>query len=611
MSLIAGIDIGNSTTEAAIARVTDGRPEFLASGMAYTQGIKGTLDNIPAIIDVLEQATAKAGVNVADLDRVLLNEATPVIGDVAMETVTETVVTESSMVGHNPDSPGGRGIGVGRTTAIDALVQNEASADDEPIIVVVPADYDFEIAAGIIRRALEAGVPIVAGIAQKDDGVLIVNRLPEALPFVDEVGRIDKVPLGMLAAVEVAPQGHAVRELSNPYGIATLFSLTPEETGFVIPIAKALVGLRSAVVVRTPAGDVTSKPIPAGTIEFVGAHQRLSVALEQGADEIMETLGRVAPIHDVHGEAGTNVGGMIEHVRQTMADLTEKPLAEVFIKDVLAVDCLVPQKVAGGVADEFSIETATGLAIMVNTDRLLMTRIADTLARRIDVPVELGGIEANSAILGALTTPGIDYPLAIIDGGAGSVDGAICRRDKPVEHVHLAGAGHMTTLLIKNELGLASVDVAEKIKIHSLAKVESLFHIRHEDGGVQFFETPLDATLFARIVLLTDDGLVPIDTRHTLDRIRGVRREAKQRVLVTNSLRVLRRIAPGGNIRLLDFVAIVGRFGLDFELPQMLMTELSQYGIVVGVANVRGALGPTNAVATGLIINHGQQERPA
>lgn len=608
MTIIVGVDIGNSTTEAAVARIgDDGSPEFLSSGTTMTTGIKGTVENIPGVVQVLEEATEAAGVGISDLDLVLLNEATPVIGDVAMETVTETIVTESSMVGHNPSSPGGKGTGVGRTVHIRDLEDGDAAPPEGPIIVVVPQEYDFEVAAGILARALEAGVEVQAGIVQGNDGVLISNRLPAPLPFVDEVAHVDKVPLDMLAAVEVAPQGQAVRQLSNPYGIATLFSLTPEETTHVIPIAKALVGLRSAVVIRTPAGDVQSKEIPAGSIKFVGENQSLTVELEHGADEIMKTLAQAQPLCDVEGESGTNVGGMIENVRQTMADVTEKPLAEVNIHDVLAVDCLVPQQVVGGIADEFSIESATGLAIMVDTDRLLMERVAEKLSEKIGVRVELGGVEANTAILGALTTPGIDVPVAIIDGGAGSTDGAELQKGKPVEHVHLAGAGNMVTLLIKNELGLERFDVAEQIKINPLAKVESLFHIRHEDNGVQFFEEPLEANLFARVVLVTDDGLVPIDTKHTLDRIRTVRQEAKRKVLLRNSLRVLRHISPSGNIRFLNFVAIVGRLGLDFELPQMLMNELSNFGIVVGVANVRGELGPTNAVATGLIVNYCRQ----
>jgi diol dehydratase reactivase alpha subunit len=267
--------------------------------------------------------------------------------------------------------------------------------------------------------------------------------------------------------------------------------------------------------------------------------------------------------------------------------------------------------VEGGIADEFSTETATGLAVMVDTDRLLMERVAESLSEEIGTPVELGGAEANTAILGALTTPGIDVPVAIIDGGAGSVDAAEFQKGKPVEHVHLAGAGNMVTLLIQNELGLESFDVAEQIKIYPLAKVESLFHIRHEDNGVQFFEEPLDSSLFGRVILVADGKFVPIESDHTLDRIRTTRQEAKRRVLLRNSIRALERISPSGNIRFLDFVALVGRFGLDFELPQMLMTELSGFDIVAGVANVRGELGPTNAVATGLIINYCKQQDEA
>ena len=80
-------------------------------------------------------------------------------------------------------------------------------------------------------------------------------------------GLIDQVPLNMLAAVEVGEQGQVIRQLCNPYGIATLFDLTPQETQMVIPIAKALIGLRSAVVIRTPAGDVQDPPHSGGDFD--------------------------------------------------------------------------------------------------------------------------------------------------------------------------------------------------------------------------------------------------------------------------------------------------------------------------------------------------------
>ena len=107
---------------------------------------------------------------------------------------------------------------------------------------------------------------ITGAIVQRDDGVLINNRLEKKIPIVDEVGMVDKVPLGMICAVEVAAVGGVVEVLSNPYGIATLFKLTPDETKQVVPIARALIGNRSAVVIKTPEGDVKERRIPAGSI---------------------------------------------------------------------------------------------------------------------------------------------------------------------------------------------------------------------------------------------------------------------------------------------------------------------------------------------------------
>jgi diol dehydratase reactivase alpha subunit len=609
--LIAGIDIGNSTTELALAEIDAARaaPRFLASSRVPTTGIKGTLSNVPGVMRAIQEATTAAGIRIGQIDLALLNEATPVIGDIAMETITETIITESTMIGHNPNSPGGLGIGVGLTTQLSELVSVRRG---DPVIAVIPRAYDFEVAASLINRALENGVDVQGGIVQADDGVLIANRVSKPLPFVDEVRLIDHVPLNILAAVEVAEHGQGIRQLSNPYGIATLFHLTPQETSMVIPIAKALIGLRSAVVIRTPAGDVQTRRIPAGTLKVIGQNRTLAVPMDSGADAIMEAVSQTGILTDVEGEPGTNVGGMVERVRQTMSDLTEKPLAEVKIRDVLAVDCLVPQRVAGGLAQEFSMENAVGLAAMVNTDRLLMERLAQALSKELGIRVELGGVEAHMAILGTLTTPGIAAPLAILDLGAGSTDAALLRKGEPVRSMHLAGAGDMVTMLIQRELDLPSAlesDVAEQIKRYPLAKVESLFHTRFEDNTVRFFKEPLDPKLFGRVALVTPQGLVPIPTSHTIDRIRTVRREAKRKVFLRNSLRALSHVAPGGNIRSIDFVAIVGGSGQDFEISQMLMEQLTPFGIVVGTANIRGELGPINAVATGLVLSYFERQK--
>ncbi|HCX5586750.1 TPA: diol dehydratase reactivase subunit alpha [Escherichia coli] len=601
MRYIAGIDIGNSSTEVALAMLSaTGELSFVSSALAETTGIKGTLRNVHGIQEALAQATKKVGINVSDISLIRINEATPVIGDVAMETITETIITESTMIGHNPKTPGGVGLGVGLTITPQELLTRPA---DTPYILVVSSAFDFADIATMINASVRAGYPLTGVILQRDDGVLVNNRLEIPLPIVDEVLYIDRIPLGMLAAIEVAVPGKVIETLSNPYGIATVFALNAEETKNIVPVARALIGNRSAVVVKTPSGDVKARSIPAGNIELLSAGRTTRVDVAAGADAIMKAVGECPKLENVTGEPGTNIGGMLEHVRQTMAELTNKPSNEIFIQDLLAIDTSVPVSVTGGLAGEFSLEQAVGIASMVKSDRLQMAMIASEIKQKLHVDVQVGGAEAEAAIQGALTTPGTTRPLAILDLGAGSTDASIINQSGEIVATHLAGAGDMVTMIIACELGLNDRYLAEEIKKYPLAKVESLFHLRHEDGSVQFFPTPLSPHVFARVCVVKPDELVPIPGDLTLEKVRAVRRSAKERVFVTNALRALRQVSPGGNIRDIPFVVLVGGSSLDFEVPQLVTDALAHYRLVAGRGNIRGSEGPRNAVATGLLIS--------
>ena len=600
MKIIAGIDIGNASTETALARIENGKATFLSSGTVPTTGIKGTRQNINGVFHSLQNALEAAGLTIQDLAEVRLNEAAPVIGDVAMETITETIITESTMIGHNPATPGGVGVGVGETVLVTDL---QAAPGGKDYIVVIPRDVDFEVAAHLINRGTSNGKQVTAAIVQRDDGVLISNRLDHKIPIVDEVGLVDKVPLGMRAAVEVASAGGVVEVLSNPYGIATLFGLSPDETKQVVPIARALIGNRSAVVIKTPAGDVKERKIPAGSIEIIGAKRTLKVNVDAGAEKIMDAVNAVPSIDDVRGEPGTNAGGMLEKVRQIMANLTNKHPKDIKIQDLLAVDTFTPQKVRGGLANEFSQESAVGIAAMVQADRLQMVAIAKEFSEKIGVPVVVGGVEADMAIRGALTTPGTSKPLAILDMGAGSTDASIISKDGNIHSIHLAGAGNMVTLLIQSEMGLDNFDTAEDIKKYPLAKVESLFHIRHENGTAEFFPEPLSPNLFAKVVILKEGKMLPLEGDQNMEKIKLIRRQAKEKVFVTNAIRALTRVSPTGNVRDIAFVVLVGGSALDFEVPQLVTDALSQFRVVAGRGNIRGTEGPRNAVATGLVLS--------
>ena len=322
-----------------------------------------------------------------------------------------------------------------------------------------------------------------------------------------------------------------------------------------------------------------------------------SVWYENCPYSVMESIALGTPV------LGTNIGGMLEHVRQTMAELTNKPAQEIRIQDLLAVDTAVPVSVTGGLAGEFSLEQAVGIASMVKSDRLQMALIAREIEHKLQIAVQVGGAEAEAAILGALTTPGTTRPLAILDLGAGSTDASIINAQGEISATHLAGAGDMVTMIIARELGLEDRYLAEEIKKYPLAKVESLFHLRHEDGSVQFFPSALPPTVFARVCVVKPDELVPLPGDLPLEKVRAIRRSAKSRVFVTNALRALRQVSPTGNIRDIPFVVLVGGSSLDFEIPQLVTDALAHYRLVAGRGNIRGCEGPRNAVASGLLLS--------
>lgn len=600
MKLIAGVDIGNSTTEVCIGAIEDnGRFRFLSSASRMTTGTKGTLPNVHGIKAALTEAMERIHEPVERLALIRLNEAAPVIGDTAMETITETIITESSMIGHNPSTPAGAGEAVGRLIFLENLWKGEAGA---AYIVAVSNRFSYEEAAARLNQFLPE-LDIRGLILQADEAVLVENRLNRKMPIVDEVKHITRIPEGKLAAIEVALPGTSVRMLSNPYGIATLLGLDAQETKAITPIAKSLVGKRSAVVIRTPHGNMRENILPAGEIHLKG-EKDLLVNIDAGADVIMEAVAQAGEIQDITGQDNTNVGNMLKRIKNGMAEVAGSKGDEIRITDILAVDTLAPVAISGSLAGETCMEKAVGIAAMVKTQHLPMQQIADRLEEELHVKASVAGVEAVMASLGAMTTPGTRLPLAILDMGGGSTDAAVLEPDGSVRTTHQAGAGELVSMLIQTELGLGSRVTAEQIKKYPMGKVESLFHMRLENGAMQFFPESIDPRYFGHVVLLAPGEMLKIEEDIPMERILEVRQDAKKKVFVRNAIRALRTIAPGNDLKNIPNVVLVGGSAEDFEIPEMLMAALSEYRIVCGRGNIRGTEGPRNAVATGLLMSY-------
>ena len=573
MSYIAGVDIGNSTTEVCVGEVTgNGNLTFLTSASCPTTGTKGTVENVYSVKNALKLAMSRIGRETSDIDLVRLNEAAPVIGDTAMETLTETVITDSSMIGHNPSTPAGAGQAVGEILLIGNISRGVPGT---PYILAASAEHSYEEVAAVVNQygsgsGQHDGIDIVGIILQADEAVLVENRIHKKVPIIDEVRRIDRLPDGVPAAIEVALPGQTVRMLSNPYGIATLLGLNAEETRTVTPIAKSLIGKRSAVVLKTPGGNIHENILPAGEIYFHG-DRNITINLDEGADKIMAAAADAGDIRDISGQPDTNVGNMLSRIRTGMSELDKSAEADIRITDILAVDTLAPVLISGALAGETCLEKAVGIAAMVKTQKLPMQEIADRLKTELNTEVKVAGVEAVMASLGALTTPGTKLPLAILDMGGGSTDAAVISDDGHVTMTHQAGAGELVSMLIQTELGLSDRHIAEQIKKYPLAKVESLFHMRMENGQMTFVDDSIDPRFFGRVVLLTESGLIRIEEEIPMEKIVQVRREAKRKVFVTNAFRALRKVAPEHNLRNISTVVLVGGSAEDFEIPEMLM----------------------------------------
>ena len=600
MKLIAGVDIGNSTTEVCVGSVgEDGSFRFLASASRVTTGTKGTLPNVHGIRAALEDAMYSIHQPLSALDLVRLNEAAPVIGDTAMETITETIITESSMIGHNPSTPAGAGEAVGYLLFLENIWKGKPGV---PYIVVASSKFSYEETAARLNQHIPE-LDIKGVILQADEAVLVENRLNIRIPIIDEVRHISRVPEGKLAAIEVALPGTSIRMLSNPYGIATLLGLNAQETRMVTPIAKSLIGKRSAVVIRTPNGNVRENILPAGEI-FIHGEREAKVNIDAGADEIMDTMRRAGEIRDIDGQQNTNVGNMFRRIRTSMTDVASSQDQDVRITDILAVDTLAPVEVSGSLAGETCMEKAVGIAAMVKTQHLPMQKIAEKLEEELHVKAVVAGVEAVMASLGAMTTPGTQLPLAILDMGGGSTDAAILEPDGSVRTTHQAGAGELVSMLIQTELGLESRAVAEQIKRYPMGKVESLFHMRLENGSMRFFEESIDPRYYGHVVLLAKNEMIRIEEDIPMEKILEVRREAKRKVFVRNAVRALAHVAPDHDLKKVPNVVLVGGSAEDFEIPEMLTEELAEYRIVCGRGNIRGTEGPRNAVATGLVMSY-------
>jgi hypothetical protein len=538
--LVAGVDVGNSTTEVAFARLDPGRePAFLLVLRAETTGAKGSAASAEGVRALLDRGARRIGERPR---RILLAELHPVETALVEErTDHELALGRTAIARPGSATPGGSGVGVGR---LRLLAELGGPPVDATIAVVLDADFDD---AGVaLRDARARGWSITGVIVRTDDGVLIANRFSPDVPVVDEAADAASLPLGALAAVEVAPPGSSVAALSDPLRLATLLGLDPGEARAARDAARAVAGERSAVVVVVGAGGPGSG-LPGVAVS--GDLGRLPI----GARPFWE--GTAFP-------KGPGPNG--------------QP------RDVFRIPLPAPPDDA-----RFALRLTRRQVIATAA---LYDRPADDLAGILGA--EVVAEEWRAAMLGAATTPGAGETPFVIDLGGGTVD---------LHHegsaVVLAGAGALVTRICGGLLD-APFPLAERAKRVASARVETPFVLHHEDGTRTFLGEPAPPQTVARLCLVEPDGLHPLRAPLTPEVWRGLRREAKRAVLAANARRA---IDAAGGVPAGELVVLAGGCAVDQETVEEIAAALADLEIAVARADVLGRHGPRAAVAVGLV----------
>ena len=118
--LVAGVDVGNSTTELAVARLTPGAaPDFLGVWRAATTGAKGSTACAAGVSELVARAERRLG---EPVHRLLLAELDPVdTGLVELGRLEELDLARNAVVRPVSETPSGAGAAGGRLRRLGEL----------------------------------------------------------------------------------------------------------------------------------------------------------------------------------------------------------------------------------------------------------------------------------------------------------------------------------------------------------------------------------------------------------------------------------------------------------------------------------------------------------
>ena len=544
MGLVAGIDIGNSTTEIVIASGS----EPIAWDRRPTRGMKGSEASIKAAVSLLQSLQREHQLIV---EKVVVAPWQPV------ETLTSTVHEPLPDTGRLQilktahQSVVGDGWAIGQPWLITQAAMSEVS-----LIAVVPSGVGFEFAAAAINRELANGSNIVGAVIADDEAVLVAKRVSADIPIADGVDT-EIARTAQRLFLEVRPQNSSLKIATDVWALRSALELSEMDASPLNEIVRWVKNERTALIGLFSETQI-SNPINNGFIDWIdGTTTELFEAIAKIENSLIGDVSRIA------------ISDPISTSDIWAFDIT-KVLADRGLRQV-------------GHTRDLALAQLSPHSSSSNLD----------LSEMFKVPVVVAESESFAARIGATSTPGVGSGAAILDIGGGTID--------LISEVELsaAGAGELLTAAVAFALD-TSRGAADWIKRGPAQRLESPQVLLSEDGSKNFVseEAPYPASAMGSLVTPGPAGFLTFGQNLQPAEWRIMRQGLKQAAIGMNVARLIRSLeSKTGTAKDLDLVVVGGPVADDELLPVI--------GAIPGVkgigrGNVAGKLGHRYAVAYGL-----------
>jgi hypothetical protein len=270
--LVAGIDIGNATTEVVLAGETDGVLRPLVADQVPTRGAKGSETSVTAAAALVRRLADRLG---RAPSRAAVARLTPVRTGVVTGVEAGADTGRLRVVRVSGRTLVHAGAAAGRPVPLAELEDRTGS-----VVVLVPAGTGYRETAQALNRSR---AEVVAVLLAGDEAVLVGNRLERRVPVVDQVA-VDELVVVERVAVEVAPPGGALARLVDPLWLTSTFGLDPGDRTDAATVAGQLAGRTCGLVTLGPRAAVTPSDAATGVVRDAAGEWRLADSTVSVAD---------------------------------------------------------------------------------------------------------------------------------------------------------------------------------------------------------------------------------------------------------------------------------------------------------------------------------------